>query len=189
MNSYNITLKINDKVYKIDLPDEPIKTFSINFNLEESKDELEKIDKICDSYFKSEKDLSNHISLQYRKLNCKSLSEVIHFLPNYNVIKTTKTQLIDTFIDTCDILKECFNNAYKIGFNDVSQYTVFFQEYLLKFITIISEEEYNDFIISLAKIGIDDKVIIMLKDIRVGLNNELRNLINYDQCDCYICSI
>lgn len=189
MNNYNITLKINDKVYKIDLPNEPIKNLSINFNFEESKDELANIEKLCDSYFTSEKDLSNHISLQYRKLKCKSLLDVIEFLPNYDVIKKTKTQLIDTFIETCDILKECFDKAYKIGFNDVSQYTVFFQEYLLKFINVISEEEYNDFIVSLAKLGVDDKVIIVLKDIRVGLNNELRNLINYEHCACYICSI
>lgn len=192
MDQYNITLKINDKVYKIEMPNEPIKHISINFDLNEKTEEKEKlanIDKVCDSYFAYNKDVSNHISLQYRKLNCKSLNTVIQHLPNYNILKKTNPQLLDMFIETCDILKECFDKAYKIKYTEISQYMVFFQEYLLKFITIISEEEYNDFMIALAKIGIDDKIIIILKDIRSGLNTDLKNIINYDNCSCYICSI
>lgn len=119
-------------------------------------------------------------------------ADYIHFLPNYVTIKSTQYNQLELFAELCDIIDEWFieyNSKQREDSDFVSIVENYFRNYLIKFVWKLTKEELDEFMVIMATNGVDDKAILLLKDIYNGNLKSITNLMDYTDCNCSVCKL
>lgn len=122
-----------------------------------------------------------HITDVYNK-NCLIDEFPIKF-KKYEAYLNGEQEDINSFIELCDLLNEWF---FMNKLEELKEYRDLFNKYLLKFVQVMENDQYKEFIIALGVIGIDDQAIIILGNIR-DKTSDITKCMNIRGCECDIC--